>query len=51
MTELQRWKKDLGEAGFKRLPAAWKRHIKRIDALPKMVKPISMRRMREILGN
>jgi hypothetical protein len=51
MTHLQRWKKHLGEAGYKRLSPAWKRHIKRMDALPKPTKPISLRYIREIFGN
>ena len=51
MTELQRWKRSLGEAGYKRLSPAWKRHIKRIDALPKPIKPIPLRLIREYFGN
>jgi hypothetical protein len=50
MTYSQRWKKRLGKAAFERLSPALKRHIKRMDALPKPVKTISARRMHEILG-
>jgi hypothetical protein len=50
MTYGQRWEKRLGKAAFKRLAPKWKRHIKRMDALPKPVKTISARRMHQILG-
>lgn len=50
MTELRQCERALGKEGVKRLPAKWRRHIKRIDELPKPVKPIPLRRIREILG-
>lgn len=50
MTYQRYFEKRLGKAGVKRLPAAWKRHIKRIDALPKPVKPITARRISELAG-
>jgi hypothetical protein len=50
MTHLQSWKKSLGAAGYKRLAPKWKRHIKRMDALPKPIKTMSARRWRELLG-
>jgi hypothetical protein len=49
MTHLQRWKKSLGEAGYKRLAPKWKRHIKRMDALPK-AKTMPAREWRKLLG-
>jgi hypothetical protein len=50
MTHLERWKKRLGKAAFGRLAPKFKRHLKRMDALPKPIKTISARRLHEILG-
>jgi hypothetical protein len=50
MTHLQYWEKKLGKAGVKRLSPAWKRHIKRMDALPKPIKSMTARQVRELLG-
>lgn len=50
MTYQRYFEKQLGKAAVKRLPAGWKRHIKRIDGLPKPVKSITIQRIREIVG-
>jgi hypothetical protein len=50
MTYLRFFERRLGKAAVQRLSPAWKRHIKRIDALPKPDRPLSARRMRKLLG-
>jgi hypothetical protein len=50
MTYLKFFEKRLGKAGVKRLSPAWKRHIKRMDALPKLTKSMTARQVRELLG-
>lgn len=48
MTYRQHIERRIGKEAFRRLPARWKRHVQRIDDLPKPVKKISARRLREI---
>lgn len=42
--------KCLGKNAPKKLAPKWERHITRIDALPKPVKVLSPKRVRELLG-
>jgi hypothetical protein len=50
MTYRAMFMRCLGKNAPKKLPAKWERHIARIDALPKPVKAISPKRVRELLS-
>ena len=50
MTYRALFEKKLGKAAVKNLPSKWIRHIARIDALPKPVKVIAAKKLRELVS-
>ena len=50
MTYKALFEKKLGKTAVKKLPSKWIRHIARIDALPKPVKVISAKQLRELVS-
>lgn len=50
MTYRQMFEKELGQKKFKQLSAAWRRHIRRIDNLPKPKKKLSTDKILDLVG-
>lgn len=50
MTYKALFERKLGKVAVKKLPPKWIRHIARIDALPKPVKTIPAKRLREMVN-
>lgn len=50
MTYKALFEKKLGKVAVRNLPSRWVRHIARIDALPKPVKVIPAKKLREMVS-
>lgn len=50
MTYKALFERKLGKTAVRKLPTKWIRHIARIDALPKPVKVISAKKLRELVS-